>query len=52
MAMAERTANCAWDGDLPHGSGTVTGASGALGELPVTGRRGLSAQTARPAPKS
>jgi osmotically inducible protein OsmC len=36
MAMAERTANCAWDGDLPHGSGTVTGASGALGDLPVT----------------
>jgi lipoyl-dependent peroxiredoxin len=36
MAMAERTANSAWDGDLPHGSGSVTGASGALGELPVT----------------
>jgi len=36
MAMAERTANCAWDGDLPHGSGNVSGASGALGELPVT----------------
>jgi osmotically inducible protein OsmC len=36
MAMAERTANCAWDGDLPHGSGTVTGNSGARGELPVT----------------
>ncbi len=36
MAMAERTANCAWDGDLPHGSGKVSGASGALGELPVT----------------
>ncbi|MGZ4186612.1 MAG: OsmC family protein [Solirubrobacteraceae bacterium] len=36
MAMAERTANCTWDGDLPHGSGNVSGASGALGELPVT----------------
>ena len=36
MAMAERTANSAWDGDLPHGSGKVSGASGALGELPVT----------------
>jgi osmotically inducible protein OsmC len=35
MAMAERTANTAWDGDLPHGSGTVTGTSGAF-ELPVT----------------
>src|SRR5215472_14398864 len=36
MAMAERTANCAWDGDLPHGSGQLSGASGALGDLPVT----------------
>ena len=36
MAMAERTANCAWDGDLAHGTGVVTGNSGALGELPVT----------------
>lgn len=35
MAMAERTANTAWDGDLPHGSGTVTANSGAF-ELPVT----------------
>jgi osmotically inducible protein OsmC len=36
MAIAERTAQCSWEGDLAHGSGTVTGASGALGELPVT----------------
>src|SRR5436305_8898540 len=36
MAMEERTANCSWDGDLGHGSGKVSGASGALGELPVT----------------
>src|SRR5438132_6967998 len=36
MAMAERTADCAWDGDLAGGSGTVSGHSGALGELPVT----------------
>jgi osmotically inducible protein OsmC len=36
MAMAERTANCGWDGDLPHGSGVASGNSGALGELPVT----------------
>ena len=35
MAMAERTASTAWDGDLAHGSGTVTGTSGAF-ELPVT----------------
>jgi osmotically inducible protein OsmC len=36
MAMAERTATCAWDGDLVHGAGVVTGASGGLGNLPVT----------------
>jgi osmotically inducible protein OsmC len=36
MAMAERTATCSWDGDLAHGSGVLVGASGALGELPVT----------------
>jgi lipoyl-dependent peroxiredoxin len=36
MAIAERTASCTWEGDLAHGNGVVTGASGALGELPVT----------------
>jgi len=36
MAMAERTATSGWDGDLVHGNGTVTGASGGLGDLPVT----------------
>jgi osmotically inducible protein OsmC len=36
MAMAERTATTSWDGDLAHGAGTVTGASGALDALAVT----------------
>jgi osmotically inducible protein OsmC len=36
MAMAERTATASWDGDLAHGNGVVTGASGGLGDLPVT----------------
>jgi lipoyl-dependent peroxiredoxin len=36
MAIAERTARCAWQGDLAHGAGVVQGDSGALGELPVT----------------
>ncbi len=36
MAIAERTATTSWDGDLVHGEGSVTGASGGLGELPVT----------------
>jgi osmotically inducible protein OsmC len=36
MPMAERTAATSWDGDLAHGAGTVTGASGALSDLAVT----------------
>ena len=36
MAIAERTGHCTWEGDLSHGTGVVTGDSGALGELPVT----------------
>lgn len=36
MAMAERTATCNWEGDLAGGQGVVTGASGALEDLPVT----------------
>ena len=36
MAMAERTATSSWDGDLAHGNGVVMGASGGLGDLPVT----------------
>jgi osmotically inducible protein OsmC len=36
MAIADRTATCNWEGDLAHGQGVVTGASGALGDLPVT----------------
>ena len=36
MPIADRTADCTWEGDLAHGSGIVTGGSGAFGELPVT----------------
>jgi osmotically inducible protein OsmC len=36
MAMAERSAVTAWEGDLAHGSGAVNGASGALMDLAVT----------------
>jgi osmotically inducible protein OsmC len=36
MAMAERSATTAWDGDLPHGSGVLNGTSGALTDLSVT----------------
>jgi osmotically inducible protein OsmC len=36
MAMADRTANTVWEGNLPKGKGTLTLNSGATGELPVT----------------
>jgi lipoyl-dependent peroxiredoxin len=36
MAMAERTASTAWDGDLAKGKGVLNGASGALSDLAVT----------------
>src|ERR1700757_3876728 len=36
MPIAERSAQSVWQGDLAHGSGSLTSGSGALGELPVT----------------
>jgi peroxiredoxin, OsmC subfamily len=36
MALAERRAECVWEGDLAHGNGRVIVDSGALGEFPVT----------------
>jgi lipoyl-dependent peroxiredoxin len=36
MAIAQRSAQCTWNGDLAHGKGMVDGGSGALTELPVT----------------
>src|SRR5438270_9398182 len=36
MPIAERSATTAWDGDLANGNGVVIGASGGLGDLPVT----------------
>jgi osmotically inducible protein OsmC len=36
MAMAERSAQCTWEGNLAHGKGTVNGSSGALADLSVT----------------
>ena len=36
MPMAERTATVVWRGDLAHGAGLVTAASGAFAEFPVT----------------
>jgi osmotically inducible protein OsmC len=36
MANAERTATTVWEGDLAHGNGTLSLASGASPDLPVT----------------
>ncbi len=35
MAIAERSAQSVWEGDLAHGKGTVNGSSGALNDLEV-----------------
>jgi lipoyl-dependent peroxiredoxin len=36
MATAERTATTNWEGDLAHGNGVLSFASGAASDLPVT----------------
>jgi lipoyl-dependent peroxiredoxin len=36
MAIATRTAEIVWEGPLASGTGTVSGGSGALDQLPVT----------------
>lgn len=36
MPHAERTASTVWEGDLAHGSGTITFTSGAIPDSPVT----------------
>lgn len=36
MAIAERSTTTVWEGDLPHGSGTINGGSGALSDMDVT----------------
>jgi lipoyl-dependent peroxiredoxin len=36
MPIAERNAETTWEGDLAHGSGSVSGRSGALSDLEVT----------------
>jgi osmotically inducible protein OsmC len=36
MPIAERSAQCSWNGDLAHGSGSVSSGSGALSGLEVT----------------
>jgi lipoyl-dependent peroxiredoxin len=46
--MADSRASAAWEGDLMHGNGTVTVASGAFPEQAVT----WAARTNRPDPKT
>ena len=48
MARAESRAEAAWEGNLTEGSGTVSGGSGATGDLEVTWK----ARTERPDPKT
>jgi lipoyl-dependent peroxiredoxin len=48
MSIAARTAETVWTGSLAAGSGVVTGATGGLGELPVT----WAARTEQPGGKT
>ena len=48
MARAESRAEAVWEGNLTEGSGTVSGGSGATGDLEVTWK----ARTERPDPKT
>lgn len=48
MAIAVRTAQTVWEGSLASGSGEVTGATDALGTLPVT----WAARTEQPGGKT
>ncbi len=48
MPIAVRTAQTVWEGSLASGSGTVTGATDALGTLPVT----WAARTEQPGGKT
>jgi len=51
MATAERTATTNWEGDLAHGNGILSFASGATGDLPVTWASRTSRSEGRTSPE-
>ncbi|MDT5303499.1 MAG: lipoyl-dependent peroxiredoxin [Mycobacterium sp.] len=51
MTIVSREARTVWDGDLVHGSGNVSGMSGALDTLPVTFKSRLGSPDGRTSPE-
>jgi len=49
--MISREATTVWDGDLVHGSGNVSGMSGALDKLPVTFKSRIGSPDGRTSPE-
>jgi osmotically inducible protein OsmC len=51
LNMISREAKTVWDGDLAHGSGYVSGMSGALDKLPVTFKSRIGSPDGRTSPE-
>src|ERR1700676_2665634 len=51
LYMVSREATTVWDGDLVHGSGNVSGMSGALDKLPVTFKSRIGSPDGRTSPE-
>jgi lipoyl-dependent peroxiredoxin len=51
LNMISREARTVWDGDLVHGSGNVSGMSGALDKLPVTFKSRIGSPDGRTSPE-
>ena len=51
MTIVSREARTVWDGDLVHGSGNVSGMSGALDKLPVTFKSRIGSPNGRTSPE-
>src|SRR5260370_36804709 len=49
--IVSREARTVWDGDLVHGSGNVSGMSGALDKLPVTFKSRIGRPAGRTSPE-
>src|SRR5580692_2875389 len=51
LNMVSREATTVWEGDLVHGSGNVSGMSGALDKLPVTFKSRIGSPDGRTSPE-
>jgi osmotically inducible protein OsmC len=51
MTIISREARTVWDGDLVHGSGNVSGMSGAMDKLPLTYKSRIGSPDGRTSPE-